>query len=122
MKTAIILFGHGSRDPRWIQPFERLASRVRERRGNVEVRMAFLELMRPDLGAAAAELVATGVDSIRVVPVFIGEGGHVRTDLPALIDRLRGQYSAVRFECVPAVGEDDGVLDALAAYCLRDLQ
>ena len=122
MKMAIILFGHGSRDPHWIQPFERLASRVRERSGKVEVRLAFLELMRPDLGAAAAELIATGVDSIRVVPVFIGEGDHVRTDLPVLIEQVRRQYPAVRLECAPAVGEDDDVLDALAGYCLRDLQ
>jgi len=121
MKKAIILFGHGSREPRWVDPFEKLASHIRQRNGTVEVRLAFLELMRPDLGDAAAELLTTGVQSIRVVPVFIGEGGHVRTDLPALIDRLRQKHPAVAIECVPAVGEDDEVRDAVASYCLRDL-
>jgi sirohydrochlorin cobaltochelatase len=122
MKTAIILFGHGSRDPRWAEPFERLAARIRHRVPTVEVRSAFLELLRPDLVSAAADLIATGVESIRVVPVFIGEGGHVRTDLPALIDRLRGENPGVRIECLPAVGEDDEVLEALASYSVRDLR
>jgi sirohydrochlorin cobaltochelatase len=121
VKVAIILFGHGSREPRWIDPFERLAGRIRERLRTVEVRLAFLELMHPDLGAAAEELIATGVESIRIVPVFVGEGGHIRSDLPALIDGLRRQYPAVAIECVPAVGEDDQVLDALAGYCVRGL-
>lgn len=26
---GIVLFGHGARDPRWAEPFERLAARLR---------------------------------------------------------------------------------------------
>ena len=121
MKQAIILFGHGSREARWIEPFERLAARVRKRLPGIEVRLAFLELLSPDLPAATAELAAAGVQWLRVVPVFIGAGGHVRTDLPALIERLRRQYPTITLECAAAVGEDDEVLEALAAYCARDL-
>jgi len=121
VKQAIILFGHGSREARWIDPFERLAARVRKRLPGIAVRLAFLELLSPDLPAATAELVAAGVQWLRVVPVFIGAGGHVRTDLPALIERLRRQYPTITLECAAAVGEDDEVLEALAAYCARDL-
>jgi sirohydrochlorin cobaltochelatase len=85
------------------------------------VRLAFLELMQPDLAGAAAQLVSAGVDTIRVVPIFLGQGGHVRTDLPALVDALRRQHPSIAIYCVPAVGEDGTVLDALAAYCVRDL-
>jgi len=122
MKTAIILFGHGSREPRWVEPFERLAATIRDRVPNVEVQLAFLEQLRPDLISAAAELIANGVESIRVVPVFIGEGGHVRTDLPVLIDRLCAENPGVRIDCLPAVGQDDEVLAALASYSVRDLR
>jgi sirohydrochlorin cobaltochelatase len=85
------------------------------------VRLAFLELMQPDLAAAAAQLVSAGVDMIRVVPVFLGQGGHLRRDLPSLIDDLRTQFPAAKFSYAPAAGEDTGVLDAIAAYCVRQI-
>jgi sirohydrochlorin cobaltochelatase len=28
-KHGMILFGHGARDPRWAEPFERLATKLR---------------------------------------------------------------------------------------------
>lgn len=121
MKTALILFGHGSREARWAEPFELLAARVRAQAPGVEVRLAYLELMSPDLQAAAEELVAAGASSIAIVPVFLGQGGHVRRDFALLIDALRQRHPSVRFRSVAAVGEDDAVIDALARYCLREL-
>lgn len=121
MKEGLILFGHGSRERLWMEPFARLAARVRARAPTVEVRLAFLELIPPDLQAAADELIADGVRSIDIVPIFLGQGGHVRRDLPMLIDALRESHPAVDFRCMPAVGEDDAVIEALASYCLRDL-
>lgn len=121
MKTGLVLFGHGSREPRWAEPFERLAARVRARAPAVEVRLAFLELVAPDLQAAAGELVAGGASSIGIVPIFLGEGGHVRRDLPSLVESLRRRHPGVDFRVAAAVGEDDAVIDALAGYCVRGL-
>ena len=120
MKPGLILFGHGSRDPRWAEPFERLAARVREQ-GSAEVRLAYLELMTPDLATAAGELIAGGARSIHIVPVFFGQGGHVRSDLPTLVDALRRRHPGVNFHCAAAIGEDEAVIEALAGYCLRVL-
>jgi sirohydrochlorin cobaltochelatase len=120
MKRGLILFAHGSREPGWAEPFEQLTSRVRVAVPEAQVRLAFLELMQPDLAGAAAQLVSAGVDTIRVVPIFFGQGGHLRRDLPLLIDDLRAQFSA-KFTYAPAVGEDAAVLDAIAAYCVRQL-
>jgi sirohydrochlorin cobaltochelatase len=121
MQRALILFAHGAREPRWAEPFEALAKRVKARSTTTPVRLAFLELMSPDLASAATELIAKGADSIRIVPVFFGQGGHLRRDLPALIAALRSKHPAVAFEVVPPAGEDDAVLDAIVAYCLRSL-
>ena len=121
MKPGLILFGHGSREPRWAEPFERLAARVRVRAPAVEVRLAFLELIAPDLHTAAAELIAGGVTSIRIVPIFLGQGGHVRSDLPVLVEALHQRHPLVDIRCTAAIGEDDEVIEALATYCLRDL-
>jgi sirohydrochlorin cobaltochelatase len=121
MTRGLILFAHGSREPGWAEPFEQLTSRVRAAAPEAQVRLAFLELMQPDLAAAAAQLVSAGVDMIRVVPVFLGQGGHLRRDLPSLIDDLRAQFPAAKFSYAPAAGEDTGVLDAIAAYCVRQI-
>ncbi|CAN0622963.1 sirohydrochlorin cobaltochelatase [Burkholderia multivorans] len=115
---GIILFGHGARDPRWAEPFERLAARLRAARGDAPVSLAFLELMTPSLDAAIAAQAAAGCTCITVVPVFFGQGGHIRRDLPLLIDACRAAHPGVEIRCATAVGEDDGVLDAIARYCL----
>ncbi|MDE1010697.1 MAG: CbiX/SirB N-terminal domain-containing protein [Paraburkholderia fungorum] len=120
---GMVLFAHGARDVRWREPFERLAGKVRAaRRSDAEagpVLLAFLELMEPDLPTAVGSLVADGCSVVTVVPVFFGQGGHVRRDLPEVIERCRGMYPSVRIVCAGAVGEDEAVLEAVAEYCLR---
>jgi len=120
LKPGLILFGHGSREPRWAGPFERLAARVRAQ-ASAEVRVAYLELNTPDLATAADELIGGGARSIHIVPVFFGEGGHVRRDLPVMVEALRQRHPEVTFLCTAAIGEDEAVIEALADYCLRAL-
>ena len=118
---GMILFAHGARDPRWAEPLERLRERLWRTIPETPVALAFLEFCTPDLGDAADALIATGCDSLTIVPVFLGQGGHVRRDLAQLVDALAVRVPAVRIRCVHAAGEDDGVLDALAAYCASTL-
>ena len=93
---GIVLFGHGARDPRWAEPFSRLAAKLQAAHGAAgPVSLAFLELMEPDLPTAVGELVSDGCSVVTVVPVFFGQGGHVRRDLPEVIERCRGLYPAV---------------------------
>ncbi|HLX03089.1 MAG TPA: CbiX/SirB N-terminal domain-containing protein [Trinickia sp.] len=119
---GIVLFGHGARDPRWAEPFERLAGKLRAAREATAgpVSLAFLELMTPDLPTAIAEQVAGGCVEITVVPVFFGQGGHVRRDLPNVIDVCRAAHPGVEIRCAVAAGEDDAVLDAIVQYCLQE--
>ena len=122
MKVGVILFGHGARDPRWAEPMERLRERFVISAPEVSVLVAFLEVTEPSLPVAAARLIANGCARIVIVPVFLGQGGHVRRDLAALVQSLRDENPGVDVRCAVAVGEDDAVLDALAAYCLQVLE
>ncbi len=121
MSTGMILFAHGARDPRWAAPFEAVAARVRMQRPGCEVRLAFLEFMSPSLPDAGDELAARGCTQVQVVPLFLGAGGHVRKDLPALLDALRAKHPATAFTLHPAVGELDVVIDAMAAAAAATL-
>ncbi|KAA1010594.1 cobalamin biosynthesis protein CbiX [Paraburkholderia panacisoli] len=122
---GLVLFGHGARDVRWREPFERLAEKLEAVRATGDaagpVTLAFLELMKPDLPTAVGGLVVQGCDVITVVPVFFGQGGHIRKDLPDAIERCRALHAGVEIRCAVAVGEDEAVLDAVAQYCLRQV-
>jgi sirohydrochlorin cobaltochelatase len=119
--SGLVLFAHGARDPRWAAPFEAVAAAVRAARSDVEVRLAFLELMQPDLETAAGELAEAGCARVAVVPLFLGGGGHVRNDLPALVERLRSRHPGVEFALHPAIGEHPAVVDAMARAALAHL-
>jgi sirohydrochlorin cobaltochelatase len=114
VKAGLLLFAHGARDPNWARPFQAVAERVRALRPDAEVRLAFLELMSPDLTTAGAELAAAGCTAITIVPLFLGAGGHVRKDLPALATALTARHDGLRVEIAPAVGERALVIAALA--------
>lgn len=115
---GIVLFAHGSRDPLWRKPVETVAQLVARREPQAQVRCAYLELMEPDLPTAAAELAATGVRSITVVPMFLGVGKHAREDLPILMNALRQQYPAIELNLQAAVSEDPRLLELLAEIAL----
>ena len=116
MTAGIVLFAHGSRDPGWAAPFERLAARVRSERPDARVALAYLELTPPTLEEAVAALVAGGTREIAVVPVFLAPGGHVRRDLPRAVDALQVRHPAARFRVLPTIGEADPVTGAIAAW------
>ena len=112
--VGLILFAHGARDPRWAEPFERLRGKVEVACPGVPVALAYLDLMAPDLPGAADALVAAGCRALRVVPVFLGRGGHVRKDLADLLAVVTARHPAIRVEVLPAVGESDLVLQTMA--------
>jgi sirohydrochlorin cobaltochelatase len=115
---ALILFAHGARAASWAAPFERLRGLVQARLPDTDVSLAFLELMSPRLPERVAELAAAGADEVVVVPVFLGQGGHVLRDLPVMLDELRAAYPAIRFSVAEAAGENPAVLNAIADYCV----
>ncbi|MGL6112402.1 MAG: sirohydrochlorin chelatase [Rubrivivax sp.] len=115
---GLILFAHGARDARWAAPFEAVVRQIQMQRPQLQLRLAFLEFMAPNLHDAAAALAAAGCSAVEVLPLFLGTGGHLRKDLPPMVDRLRQQFPAVRWTLHAAVGEHDAVMQAMAAAAL----
>jgi len=121
MATGIILFAHGARDARWAEPLARLRAKVEATRPDVAVRAAFLDFMQPDLANAAEELVAAGCTHLRVVPVFIATGGHMREDVPRIVAGVRARPPGVAIEVQEALGEHEAVLDRMAHAAVEAL-
>jgi sirohydrochlorin cobaltochelatase len=119
VKIGLLLLAHGARDPRWSAPFEDMADRIRGAAPALPVELAFLEFMTPTLAEAGARLVESGCDTIDVVPLFFGAGGHVRQDLPEHLKRLGADHPGVQWRLRQAIGEVDEVIEAMAQAALR---
>jgi sirohydrochlorin cobaltochelatase len=115
---GLILLAHGARDPAWARPFERVAASVRQARPQWQVALAYLDFMRPDLPGAGEQLVRAGCREVTVLPLFLGAGGHVRQDVPALLARLRSDHPGVHWRLAPAVGEDERLVQAMAVIAI----
>ena len=114
MASALILFAHGARDPAWAEPVRRVQAAMRQCAPALRVELAFLEFMLPSLADCAAGLAAAGVRRIVVLPMFIAQGGHLKRDVPELLDALRARFPAVDFELAAAIGENEAVIRAMA--------
>ncbi len=119
--TGIVLFGHGARDPQWAGPMQRTAARIGEQAPAVPVMLAFMEFMTPTLDEAVDRLVAQGVTDIRVVPVFLAQGGHLKRDVPLAVEQAAQRHPSVSVSLSTAAGEAAGVIEAIAAYALSGI-
>jgi sirohydrochlorin cobaltochelatase len=113
-RRGLLLFAHGARDATWAEPFEAVLALVRAARPQMHVTLAFLELMEPDLAAAAAQLVQRGCTQVDVVPLFLGTGGHVRRDVPLLLRRLQSEHPGTLWTLHDPIGEHPDVIEAIA--------
>lgn len=120
MTTGIILFAHGSRAPDWATPFEQIRTRVAAQRSDAPVMLAYLELMTPDFHSAVDELTRKSVERITVVPLFLASGGHLRHDLPRLVEEAIERHPQLRVRVLPPIGECDQLLDAIAQWAASD--
>jgi sirohydrochlorin cobaltochelatase len=114
--SALVLFAHGARDPGWAAPFRDIQERVRNRQPGLAVEVAFLEIMQPDLRQAVTTLVNAGQRHIVIAPLFMAQGGHLKQDLPRLVDEVRGQHPGLVLELLPPVGEVENILEAISAW------
>jgi len=120
--SALVLFAHGARDPEWSVPFRNLQRRIAGRCPAVTVELAFLELMPPLLGDVLERLATAGHVRITIAPVFMAQGGHLKQDLPRLIDELRQRHPGVALDLLPPVGEAEPVLDAISDWLVNAVQ
>lgn len=119
MNTGLLLIAHGARDPAWATPFQEVARRIAAARPDVQVVLSFLEFMSPGIEEAGRQLVESGCTSMHVVPMFLGASGHVRRDIPPMLERLSLQYGdQVSWQQHAALGEAEAVMQTMADVTL----
>jgi sirohydrochlorin cobaltochelatase len=118
LTKAILLFGHGARNPEWAAPFTAIRAEILLRSPGALVESGFLELMRPTFAEAVDLLVGQGAREITVVPIFMAAGSHINKDLPQLAAISMDQHTGLAITLAPPVGAAPAVLGAMADYAL----
>ena len=111
---ALILFAHGARAAAWATPFERLRDIVAASHTGGPVRLAYLELMAPDLPTVVNELVDCGIVQIDLFPIFLSVGSHLRDDLPVLVSAAQARHPGLTLTVHAALGESETMLRHIA--------
>src|SRR6185437_541876 len=82
MNTAVMLCGHGSRDPAAVSEFAQLAAGIKTRLPAVAVETGYLEFARPTIRDGLEALKSAGAQRILAVPGMLFAASHVKNDLP----------------------------------------
>jgi len=140
--VAYLLVAHGSRDRRYQIALERLADWVSQALSaeavasispasmatpglspTIPVRTAVLEChplpLHQQMEAIAQDLAGQGYRTLRIVPLFLGLGVHLREDLPREIDQAR-RFSPMVLTQGMALGEMPGLKSLIAQQLIPD--
>ncbi|MCA1738024.1 MAG: sirohydrochlorin chelatase, partial [Actinobacteria bacterium] len=101
---ALLVVGHGSRDPRGAREFHELVALVRERTPGLSVEGGFIEISRPPISECVDLLTRDGVRDVAAVPLMLVAAGHAKDDVPATLVREKMSHPDVNFKYGRALG------------------
>ncbi len=119
LTERLVLFAHGSHDPRWRHPFEQLSTRLERILGPSAVTLAFMQMATPSLADVVDEAARDGVSSVKVFPLSLSAGAHVERDIPAQVRDAQTAHPAVDVRLLPAAGTDPRVANLLTTLALE---
>jgi sirohydrochlorin cobaltochelatase len=95
MSQAVLIAGHGSRDPEGIAEFLELARHFRACWPDAPVEIAFLEFARPTIQEGIDRLVRDGARIVVVLPGVLMAAGHAKNDMASEVRLARQRYPHV---------------------------
>ena len=101
---ALLIVGHGSRDPRGAKEFHELVQLVRERSPGLPVEGGFIELSKPPISECVNRLVEGKARRVSAVPLMLLAAGHAKDDIPATLVREGMSHPEVEFGYGRALG------------------
>lgn len=90
-KIGIMVCGHGSRDEDAVTEFQSVANGIRDRLPQYDVDSGFLEFATPIIRDRMEALRDRGNERIIAVPGMLFAAGHVKNDLPSVLNTFGAQ-------------------------------
>lgn len=103
-RPALLIVGHGSRDPRGAEEFHELVGLVRRRDPDLPVEGGFIELSRPPISECVDRLAQGGARDVAAVPLMLLAAGHAKDDIPATLVREKMSHPEMSFGYGRALG------------------
>ncbi|MBE0513670.1 CbiX/SirB N-terminal domain-containing protein [Sulfurimonas sp.] len=100
-----ILLSHGSKVKASNEESFNVLEELRKNIQNIE--LAFLELAEPDFENAVKLLKKAGATSIKVLPLFLAPGKHVKEDIPSLSEVCSKKYK-IEITVLEHIGANSG--------------
>ena len=113
-RTAVLICGHGSRDPEAIAEFELVAAALRPRLPQFDFATGYLEFARPTIRDGLAALAARGAQQILAIPGMLFAASHVKNDLPWEMNTFVAQNPGIEVRLARDLSIDPKLLRAAA--------
>jgi sirohydrochlorin cobaltochelatase len=117
--SQIILIAHGSKDPRWREPFEELYIDLKNTLGEEKVALAYLDFISPSLSDVINLSIKNGIENFKVFPLFMAGGGHVDKDIPKQIAEIKEKFNNISIELLPPIGENKEIVHLMKEIIAR---
>ena len=110
---ALLIVGHGSRDPRGAREFHDLVDLVRRRNAALTVEGGFIELSQPPVSECVNRLAKDGARNVAAVPLMLLAAGHAKDDIPATLVREKMDHPDMTFSYGRALGARPELLELM---------
>lgn len=114
MRPALLVAGHGSRDPAGAAAFTALVERLAAGPQGTDVAGGFIELSAPPVAEAMALLAERGHRDVVAVPLMLSAAGHSKGDVPAALAAAGARHPGLRWWYGRPLGPHPVLLDLVA--------
>ncbi len=120
IRKTIVVVGHGSRMVEANRDFEHFVDAFRKILPAENIRHAYVELAKPVLDEVLDE-IGSDNDEIIILPLFLFAAGHVKNDIPLMVNAARSQFPMTTFHVACPVGVHPNMVRMIAKRCGKTL-
>lgn len=114
-KIGVMVCGHGSRNEGAVREFARVAEGLRKLMPDTPVEYGYLEFAKPIIRDGLDKLRDQGVTRVLAVPGMLFAAGHVKNDIPSVLNTYAAQNDGIRIELGKELGIDPKLIRAAGA-------
>ena len=121
-KYGVMVCGHGSRDEEAVKEFQAVAQGLKERLPQYETDWGFLEFATPVISKGLDALRAKGIRKVLAVPGMLFAAGHVKNDIPSVLNAYQVQNPELSISYARELGIDLKIIRAAGERVEEALQ
>lgn len=111
-KIGILLCGHGSRDDQAILEFTHFVQEFAKIQPEYPISSGFLEFAQPVINQGLEALKKNGINHIIALPVMLFAAGHVKNDIPSVLQGFIAQNPEIQVDFGRDLAIDPQLLQA----------